>query len=80
VTADQGTAHKLRPRLFLTFVVNSLPLWSNSTPLWVTLLLLCMFLIPSTYKVYFICESSTGRRGGVCVESNSRIGGGGEEY
>ena len=29
VTADRGTAHELRPRLFPHFVVNSLPLWSN---------------------------------------------------
>ena len=36
-TADRGTAHELRPRLFPTFVVNSLPLWSNSAPLRATL-------------------------------------------
>ena len=29
-TVDQGIVHELRPRLFLTFVVNSLPFWSNS--------------------------------------------------
>jgi len=43
-TADWGTAHELRPRLFPTFVVNSLPLWSNSASLQVILLLLCMVL------------------------------------
>ena len=37
MTEDQGTAHKLRPRSFPTFVVNSLPLRSNSTLLWATL-------------------------------------------
>jgi len=36
--------HELRPRLFPTFVVNSLPLQSNSAPLQVTLLLLCTVL------------------------------------
>ena len=28
-TADQDAAHELRPRLFPTFVVKPLPLWSN---------------------------------------------------
>jgi len=37
-TADQGTVHELRPRLFPHFVVNSLPLRSNSAPFRVTLL------------------------------------------
>jgi len=36
--------HELRPRLFPTFVVNPLLLWSNSTLLQVTLLLLCTVL------------------------------------
>ena len=31
-TVDRGTVHELRPRLFPTFVVNSLPFRSNSTP------------------------------------------------
>ena len=39
-TADQGTAHELRPRLFPHFVVNSLPLRSNPAPFRVTPLLL----------------------------------------
>ena len=37
MTEDQGTVHELRPRSFPTFVVNFLPLWSNSTLLWATL-------------------------------------------
>jgi len=41
---DWGTAYELRPRLFPIFVVNSLLLWSNSAPLWVTLFLLRTFL------------------------------------
>jgi len=44
VTADQGTVHKLRPRLFPHFVVNSLPLRSNPAPLQATPLPLCMSL------------------------------------
>ena len=46
-TADRGTAHELRPRLFPHFVVNSLPLWSNSAPFQVTPLPLCTFLTQS---------------------------------
>jgi len=45
-------AHKLRPRLFLTFVVNSLPLWNNSTLLWVTLLLLHIVLDSRELSVF----------------------------
>jgi len=43
-TEDQGTVHKLRPRLFSIFVVNSLLLRSNSASLQITLFLLHMFL------------------------------------
>ena len=45
-TVDQGTAHELRPRLFPTFVVNFLPLRSNSAPFRVTLLPLRTSLTP----------------------------------
>jgi len=41
VTEYRGTAHELRPRLFLIFVVNSLLLQGNSTPLQFTPFLLC---------------------------------------
>ena len=39
-TADRGTVHELRPRLFPHFVVNSLLLQSNSAPFQVALPLL----------------------------------------
>ena len=55
VIADWGTVHKLRPRLFLTFVVNSLSLWSNSALLQVTPLLLCMVLDNYSEKCHLFC-------------------------
>ena len=43
-TADRGTAHELRPRLFPHFVVNPLLLRSNPAPFQVTPLSLCTSL------------------------------------
>ena len=48
-TADRGTAHELRPRLFPHFVVNSLPLRSNPTLFQVTSLLLRTSLTSGRY-------------------------------
>ena len=44
ITIDWDTVHKLRPRLFPTFVINFLPLWSNFAPLQITPFLLHTFL------------------------------------
>ena len=54
VTVDRGTVHKLRPRLFFHFVVNSLPLQSNPAPFQVTLLLLCTSLT----HMHSMCHSA----------------------
>jgi len=60
-TADQGTVHKLRPRLFSTFVVNFFLLQSNSTPLQVTPFLLYMSLtrVQSLYEEAVQCQAET---------------------
>jgi len=59
VTADQGTAHKLRLRLFPHFCCYSLLLRSNLTLLWVTLLLLHTSLTESTNYHWSLSHSTT---------------------
>ena len=50
--ANQGIVHKLRPRLFPTFVVNPFSFQSNSALLQVILLLLYIFLTESIDRIY----------------------------
>ena len=51
---DRRSRHNARAeaKVVPIFVVNSLPLWSNSTPLWVTPFLLCTFLTVKS-SLYF---------------------------
>jgi len=59
MTADQGTVHDLRPRLFPNFVVNPFFPQNNPVLFWVILFLLHMFMTESTNSHQSLLHSIT---------------------